>query len=197
MAHTTEEQQLRARFFKVLLEATLPLLPGSDCNTWSIGMPEPILLLPPGPSHEMTLEALIDAAQMLKEQCRQTRGRRMPFSVRLSLPPRQLSVTKTLDQVIVHHAPGLHACVADGTAYVRRRLTLSFNVRSSHCVAAVCSARTGNVIRKRPRPHIRSARMGLRLYVIAEDPTCSDSNGSSICWQWAKRRRSVPELWAV
>jgi hypothetical protein len=30
-------------------------------------MPDPILLLPPGPSHEMTLEALIDAAQMLKE----------------------------------------------------------------------------------------------------------------------------------
>ena len=30
-------------------------------------MPEPTLLLPPGPSHEMTLEALIDAAQMLKE----------------------------------------------------------------------------------------------------------------------------------
>jgi hypothetical protein len=30
-------------------------------------MPEPILLVPPGPSHEMTLEALIDAAQMLKE----------------------------------------------------------------------------------------------------------------------------------
>jgi len=30
-------------------------------------MSAPILLLPPGPSHEMTLEALIDAVQMLKE----------------------------------------------------------------------------------------------------------------------------------
>lgn len=67
MAFIAEEQQLRARFFKVLLEATLPLQPGPDCSNWSIGMPEPILLLPMGPSHEMTLEALIDAAQMLKE----------------------------------------------------------------------------------------------------------------------------------
>jgi len=67
MALPTEEQQLRGRFFKVLLEATLPLQPGPDSSNWSIGMPEPILLLPPGPSHEMTLEALIDAAQMLKE----------------------------------------------------------------------------------------------------------------------------------
>jgi hypothetical protein len=67
MALTDEEQQLRARFFKVMLKTTLPLQPGPDCSNWSIGMPEPILLLPPGPSHEMTLEALIDAAQMLKE----------------------------------------------------------------------------------------------------------------------------------
>jgi hypothetical protein len=62
-----EEQRLRARFFKILLEASLPLQPGPDCSNWSIGMPEPILLLPPGPSHEMTLAALIDAVQMLKE----------------------------------------------------------------------------------------------------------------------------------
>ena len=67
MALTAEEQQLRARFLKVLLEATLPLQPGPECSNWSIGMPEPELLLPPGPSHEMTLAALIDAAQMLKE----------------------------------------------------------------------------------------------------------------------------------
>ena len=67
MALSAEEQQLRAHFFKVLLEATLPLQPGPDCSNWSIGMPPPTLLLPQGPSHEMTLEALIDAAQMLKE----------------------------------------------------------------------------------------------------------------------------------
>jgi hypothetical protein len=30
-------------------------------------MPEPELLLPPGPSHDMTLAALIDAAQLRKE----------------------------------------------------------------------------------------------------------------------------------
>ncbi len=67
MALSAEEQQLRARFFNVLLEATLPLQPGPDCSNWSIGMPAPTLSFPPGPSHEMTLEALIDAAQMLKE----------------------------------------------------------------------------------------------------------------------------------
>jgi hypothetical protein len=67
MALSAEEQQLRARFFKVLLEATLPLQPGPDCSNWSIGMPEKTLPLQPNPSHEMTLEALIDAAQMLKE----------------------------------------------------------------------------------------------------------------------------------
>ena len=67
MALSAAEDQLRDRFFKVLLEATLPLEPGPDCSNWSIGMPEPILLIPPGPSHEMTLEALIDASQMLKE----------------------------------------------------------------------------------------------------------------------------------
>jgi hypothetical protein len=67
MALSAEERQLRARFFKVLLEATLPLQPAPDCCNWSIGMPETTLQLPPNPSHEMTLEALIDAAQMLKE----------------------------------------------------------------------------------------------------------------------------------
>ncbi len=67
MALSAEEQQLRARFFEALLEATLPLQPGPDCSNWSIGMPRPTFSLPPGPSHEMTLEALIDAAQMLKE----------------------------------------------------------------------------------------------------------------------------------
>ena len=67
MAIPAEQQQLCARFLKVLLEAILPLQPGPDCSNWSIGMQEPILLLSPGPSHEMTLAALIDAAQPLKE----------------------------------------------------------------------------------------------------------------------------------
>jgi len=65
-----EEQQLRDRFFKVLLEATLPLQPGPDCSNWSIGMPETTMPLQPGPSHEATLEALIDASQMLTEHLR-------------------------------------------------------------------------------------------------------------------------------
>jgi hypothetical protein len=47
MALSPEEEQLRDRFFKVLLEASLPLQPGAD--------------------PEVTLEALIDASGMLKE----------------------------------------------------------------------------------------------------------------------------------
>jgi hypothetical protein len=67
MAIPPEGRQLRDRFFKVLLEATLPLPPGPECSNWSIGMPQTNLSFPPGPSHELILEALIDAAQMLKE----------------------------------------------------------------------------------------------------------------------------------
>lgn len=47
MALSSEGQLLRDRFFKVLLEASLPLQPGVD--------------------PEVTLEALIDAAGMLRE----------------------------------------------------------------------------------------------------------------------------------
>ncbi len=62
---------------------------------------------------------------------------------------------------------------------VSRRLTLSSSVRSSHWVAAVWAALTVRLKTNRARPHIRSARIGLRLYGIADEPTCSDSNGSS------------------
>jgi hypothetical protein len=65
-----EQQQLRDRFFNVLLEATLPLQPGPEGSTWSIGMPRTTFPLQPGPSHEVTLEALIDASQMLTEHFR-------------------------------------------------------------------------------------------------------------------------------
>jgi hypothetical protein len=70
MTISPEEQQLRDRFFKVLLEATVPLQPGPECSNWSIGMPRATLPLQPGPSHEVTLEALIDASQMLTEHLR-------------------------------------------------------------------------------------------------------------------------------
>ena len=46
MPLSPEEQKLRDQFFKVLWEASLPLQPGAD--------------------PEVTLEALIDAAQMLQ-----------------------------------------------------------------------------------------------------------------------------------
>jgi hypothetical protein len=47
MTISPEDQQLRERFLRVLIEATLPLQPGPD--------------------PEMTLKALIDASQMLTE----------------------------------------------------------------------------------------------------------------------------------
>jgi hypothetical protein len=65
-----EELQLRDRFFKVLLEASLPLQPGPDCSNWSIGMPETTFPLQPGPNHEAILGALIEASQMLTEHLR-------------------------------------------------------------------------------------------------------------------------------
>jgi hypothetical protein len=70
MSVSPEEPQLRDHFFKVLLEATLPLQPGPECSTWSIGMPRSTLPLTPGPNHEEALEALIDASQMLTEHLR-------------------------------------------------------------------------------------------------------------------------------
>jgi hypothetical protein len=50
MALSPEEAELRDRFFKVLLETTLSLQPGPD--------------------PEVTLEALIDAAGMLRDHLR-------------------------------------------------------------------------------------------------------------------------------
>ena len=47
MPHSPEEQTLRDRFFRLLMEATTPLQSGPD--------------------PEVALEALIDAAQMLQE----------------------------------------------------------------------------------------------------------------------------------
>src|SRR5207237_1022403 len=67
---------------------------------------------------------------------------------------------------------------------------------SIHCVAAVCEALTTSVLTNRARPHMRSARIGLRLYAIADEPTCSVSNGSSNSWRCESRRRSVPNLCA-
>ncbi len=48
MALSPEEQQLRDRYFQILMQAVLPLQPGDD--------------------PEVTLEALIDASAMLKDR---------------------------------------------------------------------------------------------------------------------------------
>ena len=61
----------------------------------------------------------------------------------------------------------------------RRRLALSSSVRSSHWLAAVWAVFCCREMRKRPSALIRSARIGLRLYAMALEPICSDSNGSS------------------
>ena len=68
----------------------------------------------------------------------------------------------------------------------RRRLALSSSVRSIHCVACVWAALAGRFIANRARLQIRSARIGLRLYAIAEEPIWSFSNGSSISLRWAR-----------
>src|SRR5213082_1646273 len=76
----------------------------------------------------------------------------------------------------------------------RRRLALSSSVRSSHCSDAVCQALPSSSITKRASPVIRSARIGLRLYAMADEPTWSLSNGSSISPSCCSRRRSVASL---
>jgi hypothetical protein len=54
MVLSAEERVLRDRFFKVLLDATLPLQPGDD--------------------PEVTLEALLDATEMLHEHLQRELG---------------------------------------------------------------------------------------------------------------------------
>jgi hypothetical protein len=51
-----------------------------------------------------------------------------------------------------------------------RLLAESSKVRSSHWVAAVCDALPTIVIKWRESAQVRSHRIGLRLYAIADDP---------------------------
>ena len=60
-----------------------------------------------------------------------------------------------------------------------RRLAESSSVRSSHCAEAVRGALTERVMRYRLSEQMRSHRMGLRLYAMAEEPICMLSKGSS------------------
>src|SRR5213593_4133376 len=79
----------------------------------------------------------------------------------------------------------------NASGMTRRRFALSSSVRSSHWAAAVCQAFPSSSITKRAKLVIRSARMGFRLYAIAEEPTCALSNGSSISPSCCSSRRSV------
>ena len=85
------------------------------------------------------------------------------------------------------------SAVRNASGRVIRRFALSSSVRSNHCTLAVFKAFCCRVMRCRARLQIRSERMGLRLYAMAEDPICVDSNGSSTSWlridrQQARRR---------
>ena len=73
---------------------------------------------------------------------------------------------------------------------VSRRLALSSSVRSSHWLAAVCAPLAWSEMTNRARPVIRSARIGFRLYAMALEPICSDSNGSSSSPSCCRSRRS-------
>ena len=75
-----------------------------------------------------------------------------------------------------------------------RLLAESSSVRSSHCVAAVIAVSRERAITCRASEQTRSARMGLRLYGMAEEPTCDASNGSSSspsCCEQAKIGREL------
>ena len=65
-------------------------------------------------------------------------------------------------------------------------MALSSSVRSSHWVAAVWLAAGRSAITNRASEHMRSARIGFRLYAIADEPICSASNGSSSSRSWAR-----------
>ena len=54
--------------------------------------------------------------------------------------------------------------------FLTLRTALSSRVRSNHCDACVCAAIAGSPIRYRASEHVRSERIGLRLYAIALDP---------------------------
>ena len=78
-----------------------------------------------------------------------------------------------------------------------RRLAESSSVRSNHCVAAVIAGFSVSTITYRASDAMRSERIGLRLYAIADDPICLDSNGSSNSLRWLSSRISPANLDAL
>ena len=67
-----------------------------------------------------------------------------------------------------------------------RRMALSSRVRSIHWSLSVLAKLVGLAMSSRESEYMRSERMGLRLYAMAELPICSFSNGSSISFQLAR-----------
>jgi hypothetical protein len=53
---------------------------------------------------------------------------------------------------------------------------------------------SARLMTNRAKPVARSQRIGLRLYAIALEPTCSASNGSSTCFIPASKRMSLQNL---
>ena len=105
-------------------------------------------------------------------------------------------------------SPSVTFCASRSTASAHRkpsgmeirRLALSSSVRSIHWAEAVIGAFIASAIRYRAREQIRSLRIGLRLYAMAEDPIWFFSKGSSTWRSCCIRRMSVAmryALWAM
>ena len=79
----------------------------------------------------------------------------------------------------------------------RRRFAESSRLRSSHCVPAFSAPCSESLMTRRDSEHMRSARTGLRLYAIADEPTWFSSNGSESSPTPCNSRRSLPNLWQL
>jgi hypothetical protein len=77
---------------------------------------------------------------------------------------------------------------ASGTAI--RLFAESSSVRSNHCVAAVNAGSITSVMACRASAVIRSVRIGLRLYGIADEPIWCSSHGSSTSLRCERSRMS-------
>ena len=79
----------------------------------------------------------------------------------------------------------------------RRRFALSSSVRSKNCTPCVRFAFGSSETTNRASDAMRSQRIGLRLYAIADEPICSVSNGSSISPTDCSTRMSPPNFVAL
>src|SRR5579863_6853743 len=74
------------------------------------------------------------------------------------------------------------------------RFEESSRERSNHCTDSVYRGFSLKESKNLAKPHSLSLCIGLRLWGIAEEPTCFSAKGSSISLRWARRRMSVANL---